>query len=87
MTTNPLPYSIGFICGFLAALFALLIEYIMRTREPADMPHHVTDCHTDSTPPLDAADDDVEFSTSMTSFEWADAVIEELRRKYEDRRA
>ena len=58
MTTNPLPYSIGFICGFLAALFALLIEYIMRTREPADMPHHVTDCHTDSTPPLDAADDD-----------------------------
>ena len=56
-TTNYLPYSIGFICGFLAALFALLIEYIMRTREPADMPHHVTDCHTDSTPPLDAADD------------------------------
>ena len=39
--------------------------------DAADAPHSPTDAEP------------VEFSTHMDSFEWADAVIEELRRKIE----
>jgi hypothetical protein len=52
-------FVIGLITGACIG-FAALMEYILRTREPADVPHHVTDCHTDSTPPLD--DDRLDFA-------------------------
>jgi hypothetical protein len=70
MNTNyTLPFLTGLVTGFCIG-FAALIEYIMRTREPADMPHHVTDCHTDSTPPP-PADDRLDFA----------AITDALRKK------
>jgi hypothetical protein len=76
--TNPIPYSIGFICGFLAALFALLIEWVLRTREPADLPHRQPDAEPPHSPTVD---EPVEFSTRMSNEEWIEAVIAEALRK------
>jgi hypothetical protein len=79
--TNPLPYSIGFVCGFLSALFALLIEYILRHRTPHDQPQQ--DAAPDAATHSPTEAEPVVFDTRMDNFEWADAQIEELRRKIE----
>ena len=68
-TTNYLPYSIGFVCGFAAALIALLTEWILRTREPHDLPHRCDDAEPPHSPT--AADDRLDFA----------AITETLRKK------
>jgi hypothetical protein len=58
---NYLPYSIGFICGFAAAVIALLTEWILRSREPANLPHRCDDGEQAATPPP-PADDRLDFA-------------------------
>jgi hypothetical protein len=70
MTTNYLPYSIGFVCGFAAAVIALLTEWILRTREPHDLPHRSDGGEQPATPPP-PADDRLDFA----------AITDALRKK------
>ena len=58
---NYLPYSIGFVCGFAAALIALLTEWILRTREPADLSHR-QDAADAPHSPAAQADDRLDFA-------------------------
>jgi hypothetical protein len=56
-------YSIGFV-------IALLTEYVLRTHEPADLPHRCDDGEQAATPPP-PADDRLDFA----------AITEALRKK------
>jgi hypothetical protein len=62
-------FVIGLITGACIA-FAVLIEYIMRTREPADMPHRCDGDEQPATPPP-PADDRLDFA----------AITDALRKK------
>jgi hypothetical protein len=77
---NYLPYSIGFICGFAAAVIALLTEWILRSREPANLPHR---CDAGDAPHSPAEAEPVEFDTRMSNEEWIEAAITDALRKKE----
>jgi hypothetical protein len=62
-------FVIGLITGACIG-FAALMEYILRTREPADLPHRCDDGEQAATPPP-PADDRLDFA----------AITEALRKK------
>ena len=64
---SPLPYRLLALLD--TALAALLYRVALWLDGVVIGPHHVTDCHTDSTPPLD--DDRLDFT----------AITETLRKK------